>query len=444
MPFSSGTFLRIHNWTDDRNNLIKITADRHDAEDDGFATGLTQCMLKDGTQTATAVIPFAAGLRASNGSVSAPSIAAISDTNTGVYFPSADAVGIAAGGALIANIAAAGLDLTGKLTVTVANASGMAVGRQGATAPALLVATNTASCVTGLEIVSKAAASGVAIAAISSGTNENLTFDAKGSGTITIGSVSTGAITLGRATTITTGNLTVSGGNLAVTGTGTIASAAASAFTVGANGATNPAFHIDASTGSSATGLRIRSNAAGSGVALDARSSGANENLRIDALGTGSLTLNNVATGPVILRGTATNDNASAGFVGEYIESIIASGSAVSLTTSTTANVTSISLTAGDWDVEGLVNIIGAATTNFTHRLGGISTTSATIDATAGRFNQWANAGGEVPNVNDNSSPIPRVRLSLASTTTVYLVARATFTVSTATAWGAINARRVR
>jgi len=59
---SSGTFSRLFDWTDDRDNGIKIRADRFDQELDGFATGLSTALLKDGTQTATAKIPFAVGL----------------------------------------------------------------------------------------------------------------------------------------------------------------------------------------------------------------------------------------------------------------------------------------------------------------------------------------------------------------------------------------------
>jgi len=59
---SSGTFSRLFDWTDDRDNGIKIRADRFDQELDGFATGLSSALLKDGTQTATAKIPFAVGL----------------------------------------------------------------------------------------------------------------------------------------------------------------------------------------------------------------------------------------------------------------------------------------------------------------------------------------------------------------------------------------------
>lgn len=59
MPFSSGTFTRVHDWTDDRDNGVKIRADRMDEEFDGIATALTACLLKDGTQTVTANIPMA-------------------------------------------------------------------------------------------------------------------------------------------------------------------------------------------------------------------------------------------------------------------------------------------------------------------------------------------------------------------------------------------------
>ena len=55
MPFNgSGTFTRLYNWTDDAANGIKIRADRMDAEMDGFATGLTDCVTRDGQSAATA------------------------------------------------------------------------------------------------------------------------------------------------------------------------------------------------------------------------------------------------------------------------------------------------------------------------------------------------------------------------------------------------------
>jgi len=54
----SGTFNRIYNWTTDAGNGINIEASRMDGEDNGFATGLSNCITKDGQTTITANIPF--------------------------------------------------------------------------------------------------------------------------------------------------------------------------------------------------------------------------------------------------------------------------------------------------------------------------------------------------------------------------------------------------
>ena len=54
----SGVFTRLYSWVDDRDNGVKIRADRFDAELDGIATGLSTAILKDGTQTITADIPW--------------------------------------------------------------------------------------------------------------------------------------------------------------------------------------------------------------------------------------------------------------------------------------------------------------------------------------------------------------------------------------------------
>lgn len=58
MSFAAGQFSRLYRWTDDRDGGIKILASRMDAEMDGFATGLSTCLLKDGTQIVTANIPM--------------------------------------------------------------------------------------------------------------------------------------------------------------------------------------------------------------------------------------------------------------------------------------------------------------------------------------------------------------------------------------------------
>jgi len=61
MPFdTNGTFNRVipGGWQGDRDAGTKITAVRHDDEDDGFATGLSECITRTGKTTVLANIPF--------------------------------------------------------------------------------------------------------------------------------------------------------------------------------------------------------------------------------------------------------------------------------------------------------------------------------------------------------------------------------------------------
>jgi microcystin-dependent protein len=86
---------------------------------------------------------------------------------------------------------------TGALVLTSSANPCFAVGPSGNTNPMFRVICNTASAATGLQITGAAAAGGVALATISSGTNEGLSINAKGSGSINVGSTSTGDIILG-------------------------------------------------------------------------------------------------------------------------------------------------------------------------------------------------------------------------------------------------------
>jgi hypothetical protein len=152
------------------------------------------------------------------------------------------------------------------------------------------VDTSTTDAVTGIKITGAAEGAGVAVAARSSGTNENLTINAKGSGTVTINGTATGAISLGAAT--------------GIAGATTITSTSASALTVGRQGATSPVLKVDANTASVATGISITGAAATGGVAVAAISSGTDESLKVDAKGSGTVTINGTGTGNVIV-GTA-------------------------------------------------------------------------------------------------------------------------------------------
>jgi hypothetical protein len=55
----SGVFQRLYSWVNDAAANIKIRADRMDNEMNGFATGLSTCITKDGQTTITANLPMA-------------------------------------------------------------------------------------------------------------------------------------------------------------------------------------------------------------------------------------------------------------------------------------------------------------------------------------------------------------------------------------------------
>lgn len=161
---------------------------------------------------------------------------------------------------------------------------------------------------------------------------------------------------------------------------------------------------------------------------------------------TGVFTINNAAfTGTITpsttagIVGTTLADNANAGSVGEYVTAT--QSSAVSLASGVGSNITSISLTAGDWDVSGIINFVPANTTVVTNMTAGITTTSATLGV-LGTF-----VGVSIPYTSTGGGSTfatPAVRINVSSTTTVYLVALQAFSASTMTATGFIRARRVR
>src|SRR3990167_1836303 len=88
------------------------------------------------------------------------------------------------------------LSSSGELTVTSAAAASLSVGRLGATTPAFVVDSSTGSQAAGLKITGAATGGTVAVVAIDSGAATNVTINAKGAGTIGIGSVLPGAVTI--------------------------------------------------------------------------------------------------------------------------------------------------------------------------------------------------------------------------------------------------------
>lgn len=390
------------------------------------------------------------------------------------------------------NISGVGSLSTAAQTITSNAAQALAVGASGATNPAFTVDASTASSATGLLVKSAAAAGGLALSVQSSAANDSLTVNAKGTGTITLGSVSTGAISLSRATTIS-GALTQTGGASSFT-----ASASSSAATVryAVTGASDTSLtaSIEApgvyfnlgQTRQHATGAltlqrdyRItpstHSFAAAStltdayGTFIDgAPIAGTNATITNSyslglggrALGAGVANSYGLVVNPntgatnnfgawlrgvsIIdnLRGTTTNDNAAAGMVGEMISATVLVGAAVALTSGATVNISSITLTPGDWDVNAIGATTPAATTVVSLFGVGISTTSATLPALPSTgYSQLHGSSVTQPFYFLNTGV---VRVSIASPTTVFLVGISNFTTSTNAMYGQIRARRVR
>lgn len=165
--------------------------------------------------------------------------------------------------------------------LTVASANAFAVGANGLTNPAFNVDTSTASVATGLNVKGAAAAAGLALSVLSSGSNENLTIDAKGTGTITLAGTSTGAVKINSS--------------------GVITSASANALAVGPNGTTTPILNVDTSVANAVGGLNIQGLASGAGgVKVSVISSESATDLQLDAKSGGQVKIGFTSSGELV------------------------------------------------------------------------------------------------------------------------------------------------
>lgn len=201
----------------------------------------------------------------------------------------------------------------------------------------------------------------------------------------------------------------------------------------------------DATLNISTGALTIANNAI-TGAKLGTMTSAQLATALSDETGTGVVVF---GTSPTITTpntvGTTAVGNAAAGSVGEFLSANVQSGSAVSLTTGTAKTVTSISLTAGDWDVWALAGFHpNVGTTNASTFLAGISATTNTLPS-----EPWLGGYAGLGIVNqltsgDYNLSVPPTRINISSTTTYYLVAQSTFSTSTMAGYGTIMARRRR
>jgi len=205
-------------------------------------------------------------------------------------------------------------------------------------------------------------------------------------------------------------------------------------------------------TGTPAFSVAFAQSARGAQIMVSSASfSGAATGVRYNATLNGVIFTNNA--GATFLPGNASGTVSTGGRYdgsaidpeNEIVSATLAAGSAVALTTNVTADVTSISLTAGKWRVTGSVAFDPSGTTSITRMLAAINTTSVTIptaDVVAGAV-AGISYDAFVPAATGQNLFAGEAILTLAATTTVYLIARSTFTVSTLGAYGKIQAQRL-
>ena len=219
---------------------------------------------------------------------------------------------------------------------------------------------------------------------------------------------------------------------------GATASAARSALTAAASGANADITSLTGLTTalSVAQGGTASTTAAAARTALSAAASGANA----DITSMTALTAIN-RTGGTSIKGINTNTAAAAGDVGEYIESFAGPVSAPA--TNTYGDITSITLTAGDWDISAIASSIintGVSVTSVQIGIGPASGTSGAGMSTGD------NQGYSVPPTAQYlpTITIPPKRVLIASTTTYYLKMWMSYSSGTPQFQGRISARRVR
>jgi hypothetical protein len=170
--------------------------------------------------------------------------------------------------------AASGYTFDANETITSTSASALAVGANGTTNPVLKVDASTASVATGISITGAAAASRAVVGVISSGANEGLSIDAKGSGTIRLGATSTGAVEFSRNAVPTANDgaalgttalkwsdlflasgavVNFNNGDVTITHSADNLAIAGGTVTLGSNGGTNAQITLNGSTSGSVT-----------------------------------------------------------------------------------------------------------------------------------------------------------------------------------------------
>jgi hypothetical protein len=168
----------------------------------------------------------------------------------------------------------------------------------------------------------------------------------------------------------------------------------------------------------------------------------ANQVLRGNTAGTG-IGFGDIQTSVIV--GTATNDAASAGYIGESSRANVSTYTNYT-TTATYQNITSITLAAGDYELDAQFTFSSnsATVTAASDAIFVISTTTASAaGAVEGESIAYVPQAALLGTSHESGAIAP-FRISLSGSTTYYLNTQATFTLGNPQYVGTIHARRVR
>lgn len=179
-------------------------------------------------------------------------------------------------------------------------------------------------------------------------------------------------------------------------------------------------------TASAVNNFQMQNNVTTGFPVLSAVGSDTNIGIQIDSKGTQG----------VFIKGQSNGSATSAGYRGERIEAAVLAASGVAMTTATSRNITSISLTAGNWIVLGVV-ALSSATSNITQAISWCSLTSATLPDNSIRSGQSSAATSQF------NLPTAPLYVSVSSTTTCYLSGYAVFASGSVNGSGYIIAIRI-
>jgi hypothetical protein len=162
----------------------------------------------------------------------------------------------------------------------------------------------------------------------------------------------------------------------------------------------------------------------------------------VGTAGTQTIAGTKTFSGQLIGKGTVTDSDAAAGYIGEHLSATVLLANAVTLTLNEFKTVASLTLSPGDWDISATAAItsIGASSVQGKAALS-VNADNTTTDHVDGRNEMWELQAASGVRY---TMTFPQNRLIVDTETTIYLKCYVNSTSGTPKGHGYISARRVR